>query len=181
METEGGSAFSQQSLSHLSALDFYLSARYFASVDSTAPLRYAARFHGHLGPWLVLGLRAGTFAARKLRASPFRLRACVFCPSRPPYTCFVDGIQVGCGCTVGKCNLRIRRSRRVVVLFERLGQSQKESGTPWQEPAGAQLELELRPEVWTELHLTPARTKKEVESLAQDVFRRPFSQLFLER
>lgn len=177
MET-GGICFLQI---NSSALDLCFSPRYFASVDSTATLSYAARFHGHLGPWLVLGLRAGTFAARKLRASPFRLRACVLCPSRPPYTCFVDGIQVGCGCTIGKCNLRVRRSRRIVVLFERLGPSQKESRTPWQELADAKLELELRPEVWTELHITPARTKQEVESLARDIHQRPFSQLFLVR
>ena len=134
----------------------------------TPTLAAAARFHGHLGPWLALGLRAGRYAARKLKANPFQLRARVFCPARTPYTCFLDGIQFGSGCTMGKGNIRHIRCRRVRAEFRRT------SGP------GALL-LELRPEVWTELHLRPARSPRDLAARARAFFRRPFPALFVER
>ncbi|MEO0081043.1 MAG: formylmethanofuran dehydrogenase subunit E family protein [candidate division WOR-3 bacterium] len=126
----------------------------------------AARFHGHLGPWLVLGLRAGRHAADKLKVKPFELQARVFCPSGTPYTCLLDGVQLGSGCTMGKGNIRHIRSRRVRIVFQR----QARPGS---------LLLELRPEVWTELHL--CATRHRVAAIAHSLFRRPFPALFLER
>jgi formylmethanofuran dehydrogenase subunit E len=69
-------------------------------------LRKAVEFHGHLGPYMVLGLRVGWLAKRRLQAGPFEMWAVVGCPARPPGSCFLDGVQVGSGCTVGKANLR---------------------------------------------------------------------------
>ncbi len=139
----------------------------------------AARFHGHLGPWLVLGLRTGRYARRILGGSPFDLEARVHCPARTPYTCFLDGIQFGSGCTLGKGNIRHVRSTRVWVEFAR-----RESGcnvfmarAPGRVRAG--LKLELHPDVWTELHLKPARTQAAVAALGREIFRRPFRKLFL--
>jgi len=130
-------------------------------------LAAAARFHGHLGPWLALGLKAGTHAARRLQATAFELRARVFCPARTPYTCFLDGIQFGSGCTMGKGNIRHIRSRRVRVEF-------RHTAGP------GSLLLELRPEVWTELHLRPARSQRRLDAVARALFRRPFPALFVE-
>ena len=106
---------------------------------SVALLAAAARFHGHLGPWLVLGLHAGAYARRKLAASPFELRARVFCPAGTPYTCFVDGIQFSSGCTMGKGNISHHRAAGCRVEFTRRNRP-------------GRVRLVLRPEVWDELH-----------------------------
>jgi len=134
-------------------------------VPTTSLLAHAARFHGHLGPWLVLGLRAGRYASRVLRAGPFNLRAAVRCPSRPPHSCFIDGVQVGSGCTLGKANITRRRARCVEAGFTRTGSR-----------PGAGLLISVRPELFDELRRTP-----DPERLAQDIFTRPFSRLFLVR
>jgi formylmethanofuran dehydrogenase subunit E len=132
-------------------------------------LDQAAAFHGHLGPWLALGLRAGLRARRVVSPDPFCLTAFVRCPGRTPYTCFLDGIQFGSGCTLGKGNIHhIRAAHSIRADFQ------------CPERAGAGLRLELRPEVWTELHLTPARTEAAVTRLGRRLYRRPFVRLFIE-
>ncbi len=140
----------------------------------------AAEFHGHLGPWLALGLRAGRRAARVLSANPFRLQAVVHCPDSTPYTCFLDGIQFGSGCTLGKGNIRHVPGTRAWVEFRRLeakgGRCMSGTGTR----LTGRLRLELLPGVWTELHLQRARTRAEVERQGRVLYRRPFSRLFLE-
>ena len=62
-------------------------------------LEEAARFHGHLGPWLVVGYRAGL---RALEVLGKNLRCSVKLPLRTPYTCLLDGLQASSGCTLGK-------------------------------------------------------------------------------
>jgi formylmethanofuran dehydrogenase subunit E len=63
-------------------------------------------FHGHLGPYLVLGYRAGELALEKLSAEKhFGIEVTVHCPDNPPPRCFIDGIQLSTGATFGKNNL----------------------------------------------------------------------------
>ncbi len=65
-------------------------------------------FHGHLGPFAMLGYRAGRLALYELAApSHFGVRARVECPAHTPESCFVDGIQYSTGCTLGKCNIEM--------------------------------------------------------------------------
>lgn len=68
-------------------------------------LEEAARFHGHKGPWLVLGYRAGLRAIEVLGEEG--LRCSVRLPLRTPYTCIVDGIQASSGCTLGKLLIEV--------------------------------------------------------------------------
>lgn len=124
-------------------------------------LAAASRFHGHLGPWLVLGLRAGEHAARRLRASPFELKATVWCGRRPPFSCFLDGVQLGSGCTLGKANLRHIPAAGVCRATFRA--------------PGGTLVLSLRPEVATELK---ALTAEEADPFGRRLYRRPVSGLF---
>jgi formylmethanofuran dehydrogenase subunit E len=64
-------------------------------------------FHGHLGPYVVAGCRAGRYALKKLGADPhFGIEAEVCCPDCPPVSCFLDGVQFATGCTLGKRNIR---------------------------------------------------------------------------
>jgi formylmethanofuran dehydrogenase subunit E len=84
---------------------------------STNMLEEAVRFHGHLGPFLVLGLRAGIFGVKYLGQSHFTLRAIVGTATRPPRSCFIDGIQFASGCTLGKGNIEVRNTEGVEVTF----------------------------------------------------------------
>jgi formylmethanofuran dehydrogenase subunit E len=64
-------------------------------------LREAARFHTHLGPYLVVGLRVGRVIARELGTEPFSYRIRAHTGSEPPYSCSVDGVQLSTPCTTG--------------------------------------------------------------------------------
>lgn len=65
-------------------------------------------FHGHLGPFAMLGCRAGRLAVRELGiATHFGLSATVHCPPQPPPSCFADGVQYSTGCTLGKRNIEL--------------------------------------------------------------------------
>lgn len=81
------------------------------------PLLLAERFHGHLGPYLVLGYRMGSYARRTLAVSPFNLRAEVFTGLEPPLSCLIDGVQVGSCCTLGKGNIKVHDEGRPEALF----------------------------------------------------------------
>jgi len=83
-----------------------------------ALLALGVRFHGHLGPFLVAGLRMGSLALRLLKHSGYRgIEAVVETGSDPPLSCLVDGIQVASGCTVGKGNLKVVDRGRPRVIF----------------------------------------------------------------
>lgn len=81
----------------------------------------AARFHGHLGPYLALGVRIGVAALRELGAvrGDRDLSATVALRPLPPLSCLLDGVQVVTGCTLGNGRLTVRRSNRVVATFKK--------------------------------------------------------------
>lgn len=91
-------------------------------------------FHGHLGPYVVAGLRLGRYALRRLHADPhFGLEADVYCPDAPPPSCVLDGLQFATGCTLGKRNIRHHVAEQVTVTFRKRA-------------TGETLTLRLRPE-----------------------------------
>ncbi|OYD15623.1 hypothetical protein CH330_05160 [candidate division WOR-3 bacterium JGI_Cruoil_03_51_56] len=161
------------------SLDFTKGKTIFPKLKKNQIIKAAARFHGHIGPWIVLGLRTGRYAQRVLGGSPFELDARVHCPAKLPYSCFLDGVQLASGCTMGKGNIHHISSSRVWVEFSR----KKSTGARFiSEKPGkvkASLRIELRPEVWTELHLKHARTIAATEKLSRDIYYRPFNRLFL--
>lgn len=78
----------------------------------------AAEFHGHLGPFLAIGVRMGLLAKRTLRSDGFRdLNAIVNTGNNPPLSCVVDGIQVATGCTLGKGNIAVRKLGEISAVF----------------------------------------------------------------
>jgi formylmethanofuran dehydrogenase subunit E len=83
----------------------------------------AVEFHGHLGPFLVLGLRAGLLGTHYLGKSHFELKATVETSARPPRSCFIDGLQFSSGCTTGKGNLKVRTGSSISVEFTGGGRS----------------------------------------------------------
>jgi hypothetical protein len=76
-------------------------------------------FHGHIGPYAVLGYRIGRRALGLLEAEKyFGMQVTVTAPKRTPYTCLIDGLQVSTGCTTGKGNIAVRPSEPPAgVLF----------------------------------------------------------------
>jgi len=86
-------------------------------LSSDELLEQAARFHGHLGPFLVLGLKAGLRAVEILGWKPLKMMATIILVRKIPYTCFLDGVQFATGCTLGKGNIEVREGRGIRALF----------------------------------------------------------------
>jgi formylmethanofuran dehydrogenase subunit E len=78
--------------------------RFEARPDDPQWLIDAVRFHGHLGPWAMLGLRIGQMALADLDCQGyFDVRIDVAGPiARPPARCILDGLQFATGATMGK-------------------------------------------------------------------------------
>ncbi len=70
-------------------------------------LQAAGRFHGHIGPFLAVGLKMGQAANERLGRLPMDMKAVVWVEGRPPRSCVLDGIQYATGCTMGKGNITI--------------------------------------------------------------------------
>jgi len=124
-------------------------------------LRWAIRFHGHLGPFLVLGLKAGFRAVELFGRNPFKLKAIVTLRRKLPYTCFLDGIQFSTGCTLGKGNIEVVEGDGIKVRF-----------------IYEDKELTLRVK---EKVLREALNAKDLERYASKLLNLPSSKLFIER
>ena len=81
-------------------------------------LQRAIEFHGHLGPYLVLGLLMGEYALRKIKAKPhFGLEVKIWGASQKPKSCLIDGLQLSTGCTYGKGNIKKYNGKGIKVKF----------------------------------------------------------------
>jgi formylmethanofuran dehydrogenase subunit E len=86
--------------------------------DLDAMVERGTLLHGHLGPFLVAGIRMGLLALELLDSDGyFGLRAESDAGSTTPISCLNDGIQIGSGCTTGKGNLAVRDGGRPVARF----------------------------------------------------------------
>lgn len=77
-----------------------------------------AVFHGHLGPYIVLGYRIGRYASNYFGNNPFGMKAVVHCSGTTPQSCLADGVQLGSGCTLGKGNIELKISNDLKCEFE---------------------------------------------------------------
>ena len=82
----------------------------------------AQKLHGHLGPFLVLGVRIGRAARMRLTVGgedSETLRVTIKTPLFTPYSCVIDGIQATTSCTVGNRRLKTQDSAgKIVALFK---------------------------------------------------------------
>jgi formylmethanofuran dehydrogenase subunit E len=85
--------------------------------DFASLLEKAKDFHGHLGPFLVLGVRAGLRGLKELgtRKENLYISASVLLRYSVPYSCVLDGIQMTTGCTIGNKRLRFEDSSNLVI------------------------------------------------------------------
>jgi formylmethanofuran dehydrogenase subunit E len=80
-------------------------------------LKDAAQFHGHLGPMVIFGARMG-MAARKAVDAQGYFDVEITCEGpfvKPPDSCFLDGLQISTGATLGKRNLKWIEAKTIVI------------------------------------------------------------------
>jgi len=78
----------------------------------------AVEFHGHVGPFMVVGLRMGLTALKLLDAYGwFDIRCHITLQWSPPDSCVIDGIQSSTGCTMGKRNIEVEEGDGIAAHF----------------------------------------------------------------
>jgi hypothetical protein len=135
-------------------------------------LAAAARFHGHLGPWVVTGARIGRDACERLAANGYWNIDVVCClpPSQqcPPQTCMLDGLQTSTGATYGKRNIHLRDATDdafVVYVIRTAQPSAPAQGCAYRPRPGL-------------LDLLAKAKPGNLEAIAREVAHRPLSELF---
>jgi len=83
-------------------------------------LEKATDFHGHFGPFLVIGIRMGLIGVRQLEAKKYgeKLRVTAMLKHSVPFSCVIDGIQVTTKCTIGNKKLKLIDSSGIAAKFE---------------------------------------------------------------
>lgn len=83
-------------------------------------LKRAEEFHGHFGPFLVLGVRMGRIGLEALDAVKHGnlLEVSLKVPLHVPYSCMVDGIQISTKCTMGNQKLRLKNAEEIEAKFQ---------------------------------------------------------------
>ena len=96
--------------------------------ELTTIIEFARKLHGHVGPFLVIGLKMGAAAKKALNLSDTEctlLTAEVAVPLHPPFSCLLDGIQVSTTCTIGNQRLQVKNSKTIQATFTRQKDAKK--------------------------------------------------------
>ncbi|MBX5329112.1 MAG: formylmethanofuran dehydrogenase subunit E family protein [Candidatus Bathyarchaeota archaeon] len=78
----------------------------------------AEKLHGHLGPFLVIGVKMGILAEKILttkRNKNVKLQVYVKLPLLTPFSCILDGIQTTTKCTIGNQKLKVENSQKEIT------------------------------------------------------------------
>lgn len=126
-------------------------------------LAHIKQFHGHLGPYAVIGYRMGLLANKHLGDDPFAKQAVALTGITTPVSCIVDGIQLASGCTLGKGNIAVHGDGEAAARF---------TG-----PDGAVLHLTLKPAIRDEIDTQV--TDDNIEAYAADIYQRSDEELFI--
>lgn len=132
-------------------------------------LKKAEDMHGHLGPFLALGVRMSLVGVQKLetrRGDP-RLHVMAELEYKVPFSCMLDGIQAVTKCTVGNKRLTWEESKKFRTVFTLKG--------------NGRVTVSVRPELIVELgnRLKERPPDAIVRQLAFDIGTRPESKLFI--
>lgn len=127
-----------------------------------AELQDAKRFHGHLGPYLIVGMRMGHFISAVFGDEPFSYRIHSSVGWKPPPSCVIDGLQITTPCTVGNSMIQVEDLQDIAA---------------WAENDAVQLSLRLRPAIRD--RIDRETTKENEESLAQELWQTPAEELFI--
>lgn len=132
--------------------------------DASVPdelVKDVTEFHGHLGPFLVLGVKAGLLANSLLGKDCFKTTAVVMTDPSPPSSCFVDGVQFTTGCTMGKGNIKLEKGKGVSVLFSK---------------GDREVRLELKKEILD--YITTASSEEVSGDISLNLLKRSARELF---
>jgi formylmethanofuran dehydrogenase subunit E len=136
---------------------------YISKFKNKKYLERAIDFHGHLGPYLVLGLLAGEFAIKKLKCDKyFGISVKVWGATDKPKSCLIDGLQLSTGATYGKGN--IEKFNGSLIKIE-IGSVHKK------------IALRLQDSIIS--RLKKAKTHKDSEILAKDLYQTDSRKIFL--
>lgn len=117
-------------------------------------------FHGHLGPFLVTGIKMGHLALKELNSRGYsELNVLVETGTKPPISCLIDGIQISTGCTLGKGNVEVINKKKVRAIFTKDGKS---------------TEIKLRPDILKMI----SEEKDSYEEMAKQLSKMPEERLF---
>ena len=125
-------------------------------------LKRIEQFHGHLGPYAVIGYRMGKIANEKLEPNPFSKKATVWTGTKPPLSCIVDGIQISSGCTLGKGNLTVKPDGIPKASFSN--------------NSGKKIEITLKKSIQKEIDETV--TEENIVSYSEQIFQKSDEELF---
>lgn len=127
-------------------------------------LKEGIEFHGHLGPYLVLGIMAGEKALKKLGCKKyFGLDVKVWGANKKPKSCLIDGLQLSTGATYGKGNIQKLNGSLIKIEFLSRLNNKK-------------IELNLKKEVIN--RIGEAKTHKDSEILAKKLYKTNCAKLF---
>ena len=122
------------------------------------------KFHGHLGPYLVLGIRAGELALRKLKCKKyFGVDVKVWGAKQKPKSCLIDGLQLSTGATFGKGNIAKLNGSAIRIEFK-------------DKARGKIVSLRLKQDLLKDLRKT--KTHEACESLAKKLYSAGSTKLF---
>jgi formylmethanofuran dehydrogenase subunit E len=125
-------------------------------------LRQIERFHGHLGPYAIIGYKMGEIANKKLGSDPFSKKAVVWTGTAPPLSCIIDGLQMSSGCTLGKGNILVHQDDSPKVQFTNKN--------------GKKIEITLKSSIKQEIDTTV--TEENIVSFSEKFYRRTDQELF---
>ena len=127
-------------------------------------LEQAKNFHGHIGPFLILGLKAGLEVVKIAGKDPLNSFVEVRLPLQRPYTCFVDGVQLCTGCTLGKMNIKLVNTLDESILMTYVCN-------------GKRVCLKVKDEILKFLILK-LKNRYNMNKLAKEIWALPSSELF---
>jgi formylmethanofuran dehydrogenase subunit E len=126
-------------------------------------VKRAVEFHGHLGPFLVIGVKMGLLGRNAFNdGCSVEVRTSCY----PPLSCVIDGVQVSSGSTVGNGRLVVKDADSEVSAF-------------FKGNGGGSLKILLKNEVRTDLLETCKRAgKAELETVAHRMVEAPMEKIF---
>lgn len=140
------------------------SKNYNSKLKSTKILERAVDFHGHLGPYLVLGMLAGKVALKKLKCKKyFGLNVKVYGANKKPKSCLIDGLQLSTGATYGKGNIHKFNGSLIRIDF-------------YDELKNKRIVLKLKKNL--KERLRAAKTHRDAQLLAKKLYKTNYLELF---
>ncbi len=125
-------------------------------------LKKIEKFHGHLGPYAVIGYKMGLIANKKLGSDPFCKKAKVYTGVNPPVSCIIDGIQLSSNCTLGKGKICVEEKNLAKAEF--ISENNKK------------IAISLKPEIKNEIDETV--TQENMIEYSERIYKKADEELF---